>query len=106
VLTSRFEGFSLVLLEAMKHGIPCVTFDCQYVPRDVVEDKKSGYVVENDNTELFIHKVSELIDHPETRKAFSEAAIVKAKTFNKDIIMRQWKALFESLVKDSSNSPS
>lgn len=104
VLTSRFEGFSLVLLEAMKHGVPCVTFDCPYGPRDVVDNKKSGYVVENDNIELFIHKLSELMDHPETRKVFSEAAIVKAKMFDKENIMKQWKGLFESLVKDSSNS--
>ena len=100
VLTSRFEGFSLVLLEAMKHGVPCVTFDCPYGPRDVVDNEKNGYVVENDNIELFIRKLSQLIEHPETRKAFSERAIVKAKIFDKEVIMRQWKALFESLIKE------
>ena len=100
VLTSRFEGFSLVLLEAMKHGVPCVTFDCPYGPSDVVDNEKSGYVIENDNIELFAQKLSELMDHPETRKAFSEEAIVKAKMFDKGVIMRQWKTLFESLLKE------
>ena len=100
VLTSRFEGFSLVLLEAMRHGVPCVTFDCPYGPSDVVDNGKNGYVIENDNIELFAEKLSELMDHPETRKTFSEMAIVKAKIFDKEVIMRQWKSLFESLLKE------
>ena len=100
MLTSRFEGFSLVLLEAMRHGVPCVTFDCPYGPSDVVDNGKNGYVIENDNIELFAEKLSELMDHPETRKAFSEEAIVKAKIFDKEVIMRQWKSLFESLLKE------
>lgn len=100
VLTSRFEGFSLVLLEAMRHGVPCVTFDCPFGPSDVVDNEKCGYVIENDNIELFVQKLSEMMDQPETRKAFSERAIVKAKIFDKEVIMRQWKALFESLIKE------
>ena len=49
---------------------------------------------------LFAEKLSELMDHPETRKTFSEMAIVKAKIFDKEVIMRQWKSLFESLLKE------
>ena len=100
VLTSRFEGFSLVLLEAMRHGVPCVTFDCPYGPSGVVDNGKNGYVIENDNIELFAEKLSELMDHPETRKSFSEMAIVKAKIFDKEVIMRQWKSLFESFLEE------
>lgn len=98
VLTSYFEGFSLVLLEAMKHGVPCVTFDCPYGPRDVVADQQCGYVVKDGDMAGFARKLSELMEHAETRRAFAQAAIERAKVFDKGVIMQQWKALFASLL--------
>lgn len=98
VLTSRFEGFSLVLLEALRHGVPCITFDCPYGPKDLVDDEKCGYVVENGNIDLFAEKLSFLIDHVETRKLFGQAAINKVQLYQIDTIMNQWKQLFESLI--------
>ena len=103
VLTSYFEGFSLVLLEALKHGVPCVTFDCPYGPRDVVDSEKCGYVIEDHNIELFAQKLGELMDCPDTRKTFAQGAIEQAKTFDKEVIMQQWKALFESLVNQENS---
>lgn len=97
VLTSRFEGFSLVLLEALRHGVPCITFDCPYGPKDLVDNEKCGYVIENGNIDLFAEKLSFLMDHPEIRKLFSIAATNKAQYYHVDTIMNQWKHLFESL---------
>ena len=98
VLTSRFEGFSLVLLEALRHGVPCITFDCPFGPAEVVGNEKCGYVVENGNLRLFASKLSYLMDNPNTRKTFSLNAIEKAKTYDKENIMRQWQRLFENLI--------
>lgn len=97
VLTSRFEGFSLVLLEALRHGLPCVTFNCPFGPEDVIDNNKCGYVVENGNIKLFADKLCFLMKNIETRKAFSKAAIEKASLYNKDSIMQQWDTLFKSL---------
>ena len=99
VLTSRFEGFSLVLLEALRHGVPCIAFDCPYGPSDLVDNEKCGYVIENGNIGLFAEKLNYLMDHPEIRKQFSKAAIYKAQSYHVDTIMNQWKQLFESLTK-------
>lgn len=99
VLTSRFEGFSLVLLEALGHGIPCITFDCPYGPRDLVSNDRCGYVIDNGNIDLFAEKLSFLMNHPEIRKQFSSAAVIKAQSYNVDAIMNQWKLLFESLTR-------
>lgn len=98
VLTSRYEGFSLVLLEALRHGVPCVTFDCPYGPKDLVDHEKCGYVIENGNIGLFAEKLSYLINNHEIRKKFSEAAVNKAHSYQVDTIMNQWKVLFESLI--------
>lgn len=98
VVTSRYEGFSLVLLEALRHGVPCITFDCPYGPSDLVDNEKCGYVIENGNIGLFAEKLNYLMDHPEKRKQFSIAAINKARSYHVDTIMNQWKSLFESLL--------
>ncbi len=97
LLTSRFEGFSLVLLEAMMHGLPSVTFNCPYGPSDIVDDGKDGYVVTNRDKDEFVEKVCYLIEHPEIREQFSKAAIKKAATYDTEKIMGKWKKLFESL---------
>lgn len=98
VLTSRYEGFSLVLLEALRHGVPCVTFDCPYGPKDLVDHEKCGYVIDNGNIGLFAEKLCYLINNHEIRKKFSEAAVNKAHSYQVDTIMNQWKLLFESLI--------
>lgn len=97
VLTSRYEGFSLVLLEAMRHGVPCITFDCPYGPKDLVDHNKCGYVIENGNINLFAEELCYLMNHPEIRKQFSTAAVNKTQSYHVDSIMNQWKQLFESL---------
>lgn len=99
ILTSRYEGFSLVLLEALRHGVPCITFDCPYGPKDLIDHDKCGFVVDNGNINQFAEKLCYLIDHPEIRKNFSIAAINKAHFYDVDIIMNQWGQLFESLTR-------
>ena len=97
-LSSRFEGFPLVLLEALQHSLPCIVFDCPFGPRDVIDDGICGYVIDN-NIQLFAEKLSELIENDELRKQFSDAARKKAEVYNMDSIMQIWKNLFESLTK-------
>lgn len=102
VLTSRFEGFSLVLLEAMRHGLPCITFNCPYGPKDLIDDKKSGYIIENDNIDLFAEKINYLIENIDVRKKFSEEAIMKSNNYNVDSIMNSWRELFCTLISQKS----
>ena len=97
VLTSRFEGFSLIILEAMRHGVPCISFDCPYGPKDLIDQGKSGFVIENGNIEQFSDRLNYLIEHIEMRKQFGNAAIKIAQKYNVDEIMKKWKTLFENL---------
>lgn len=96
-VTSYFEGFSLVLLEAMKHGLPCVAFDCPFGPKSIIDDAYDGFLVKDGNIRLFAERLCHLIENEKLRKQFSKAAIEKANTFDVDIIMNKWKALFEQL---------
>lgn len=96
VLTSYFEGFALVLLEALKHGVPCVAFDCPNGPRNIINDNQCGFLIENGNTSLFIEKLNLLIEKESLRKEFSQKAIERAKAFDIDFVMKKWKELFEN----------
>ncbi len=96
-VTSYYEGFSLVILEAMMHGVPCVAFDCPNGPRNIIKNNQCGFLIENGNNNQFAERLCNLIESQQLRKQFSYAAIERAKLFNIDIIMNQWKSLFESL---------
>jgi glycosyltransferase involved in cell wall biosynthesis len=100
-LSSRFEGFGLVLLEAMQAGLPCVTFDCPFGPSDVVVDGSCGFVVPDGDVAQFAEKIARLMDDASLRQSFSEAAIGRAKDFNVDTVMSQWRKLFEQLAMSS-----
>lgn len=96
VSPSRFEGFSLAILEAMQLGIPSVAFNCPYGPKEVVEDGVCGFLVPDGDSASLAKRICELIDHPEIRDAFSNASIKQAKKFNVDSVMKKWLTLFET----------
>lgn len=98
VVTSFYEGFSLVILEALEHGVPCVAFDCPYGPRSIIEDGKCGFLVEDGNTSLFVQKLSSLMENELLRRQFSRNAIERAKAFDTDAVMAMWKMLFDNLL--------
>jgi len=104
-LSSRFEGFGLVLLEAMQAGLPCVTFDCPFGPSDVVKDGKNGFVVPDGDVERFAECLCRLIEDQELRQQFSAASVERARVFDVDTVMQQWKDLLEEGNK-SVGSPS
>jgi len=98
VMTSYFEGFALVLLEALKHGVPCIAFDCPFGPASIIKNNQCGYIIKNGDTKLFVEKLGLLIHNEEMRKEFSKYAIKRADEFAIDTIMKKWNNIFESLL--------
>ena len=98
LVTSYFEGFSLTLLEAIRHGLPCIAFDCPFGPRSIIEDGISGYLIDEGNNALFIKRLCSLMEEKSLRKQISLAAIKRSKHFDTDIIMKRWKVLFETTI--------
>lgn len=96
-VTSRYEGFSLVLLEAMLHGVPCVAFNCPFGPGSIINDAINGFLVHDGEIRIFADRLCRLIEDENLRRQFSKAAIEKAKTYDIDIIMNKWKDLFEAI---------
>lgn len=65
VLTSAYEGFSLAIIESMTNGTPVLAFDVLYSPSVIIEDGKSGYLVEDGDIEELAKRMSYLLENPE-----------------------------------------
>lgn len=99
LVTSRFEGLGMAMLEAMSCGLPLVSFACPCGPRDVIEDGVNGYLVENGNVEELAEKIIFLAKNYETRRQMGQKAIEKSKQFNIEHIADKWNKLFDSIIK-------
>lgn len=98
LMSSLYEPFGLVLVEAMSCGLPVVAFDCPYGPADIIHDGKDGFLVGDRNAEEFADKVCQLIENDKMRQQMGKAAILSAQRYNAETIMPQWKHLFTTLV--------
>lgn len=97
VLSSRFEGFPLVLLEAMYAGMASVSFDCPTGPRDVIDDHRNGLLVPPEDIAGLAAAISELIDDEGLRRRCGEAAAETARHYTMDAIGPRWEALLAEL---------
>lgn len=99
VLSSRWEGFGLVLVEAMSCGIPCVSFDCPHGPSDIIKDGEDGLLVENGNIAQLAEKICYLIEHENIRKEMGIKARENVKRYLPENVIPQWETLFNELLK-------
>ena len=94
---SRFEGFGMVLIEAMACGVPCVSFDCPCGPSDIITDGEDGFLVENGNVPAFTEKLLQLIEDGNLRKVMGKNGKQNVRRYVPAAIASQWDLLFKSL---------
>jgi glycosyltransferase involved in cell wall biosynthesis len=97
VLSSRFEGLPLVLLEAMGQGMAIVSFDCPTGPADVVEDHRNGLLIPPRDVDGLAAGMLELIEDDDLRRRCAAGAIETAREYSMDTVGPQWEKLLREL---------
>lgn len=95
VVTSKYEGLGLSMLEAREMKVPCVSFNIKMGPREVIHDGIDGYLVEPFDCNEMMRKIEMLINDPELRNQFAEKALLCMDEFKTDKITKQWTEVLE-----------
>jgi glycosyltransferase involved in cell wall biosynthesis len=97
VSTSRWEGFGLVITEAMECGLPVVAFD-NSGPKEIINKPDiNGILVKDYNVVKFAEEVIKLIEDDNKRRSMSLEAIKRAQDFKIDKVIKQWNEIMEIL---------
>ena len=97
VMSSRYEGLPMVLLEAQAAGLPIVSFACKCGPRDVITDGVDGILVPEGDIEGLANGMKRLMTDESLRHDMGAAAFRHSERFDKEKIMMQWEKLFHEL---------
>ena len=96
-LSSKFEGFPMVLLEAMSVGLPMVAYDCPRGPAETVRDGVNGRLVPNGDRPAFTAALAQLMDSPQLRQRMGAAALADAADYEMPHIVERWTKLLARL---------
>lgn len=97
VMTSNYEGFGMVLVEAMSRGVPAVSFDCVCGPSDIISHEVNGLLVKNGDIEGLAAAMSRVMRDDEFRRELSRNAVGVTEKYSEERVMERWYNLFMSL---------
>lgn len=99
VMSSRYEGLPMVLIEAKQCGMACVSYDCPNGPDEIIRDGQDGYVVSDGDSSALADRLVRLLNDVALQVRFSQAAIEDTcSRFSQDTIMEQWNKLLREIL--------
>ena len=101
VLSSRSEGFPIVLLEAMSKGLPAVSYDCPNGPSELIDDGRTGFLIPAGDMDALGEAILELICDEPKRRRFGAAAAERAEYYALPRIGALWDQLMSDVVAGS-----
>ena len=97
VMSSHYEGFPMVMIEAMACGLPAVCFDFKCGPRDIIVEGENGLIVPDGNVEALAEAMVRLMKDDELRKRMGENAKKVVEKYSEDRVMGLWVNLYEEI---------
>ena len=100
VMSSHYEGFPMVMIEAMACGLPAVSFDFKCGPKDIIKEGENGLVVKDGDIDGLAKAMMTLMRDDELRKRMGEEAKKVVETFSEAKVMDKWVRLYEETIAD------
>ena len=97
VMSSHYEGFPMVMVEAMAHALPVVSFDFKCGPRDIIDHGRNGLIVPDGDIPALAEAMMKMMRDKVMRKRMSEEAKKVTETYSEEKVMTKWGELFEGL---------
>lgn len=98
VMTSRFEGLPLALIEGLFFGLPEIAYNCPMGPAEIISNEENGYVIEYENQQAFIVGIKKLLQDQNSRESFSQKSIYLSSKFTPQAVVKDWNHLFEKIL--------
>ena len=96
-MSSHYEGFPMVMIEAMSCGLPVVTFGYKCGPADIIKDGINGFVVPEGDVEALAFRMKTLMEDDSIRSGMSREAAKVTRTYSEENVMARWLGLFRQL---------
>lgn len=93
LLSSKTEGFGMVLLEAISFGLPCISFDCPSGPRDIIKDNENGYLVPANNELALTQSIVKFITNPQLKNEMGSKSLAISNNWNDEKLLAQWNTI-------------
>ncbi len=90
LLTSKSEGFGMVLLEAISFGIPCISFDCPSGPRDIIRNNENGFLISQNNQNDFLESILKFINNDNLKIQMGNKSFEISRDWNNQKILNEW----------------
>jgi len=98
IMTSAYEGWPMVLAEALQKGCVSVCMDSFSTVHEIINNKSDGFIVKNNDFKDFMDKIEYLINNPEKRKEMAFNGIINSRRFSMDNIGPKWITLFKQIL--------